>query len=409
MPRRILITGAVKADSLRIRHALRRHFPRSVIQVKDGSKPAADDSVLVAADGLNDGTSVYQNGNGLEKKIRRTEFLLDAMRILAAPNPLDDILRVALTKSNEVLGDTSFVFLLQENGLDLRPPASSQPEQLPSLLESLLNLRSEVRDCLLEVIRRGEALLIPNLSEAVLPGNLRMVAARFGFRSLIAIPIKNDDEIHGVFVTISSTELEESQREICNDFAHVLAQSISRARVFAEMEQRANTDGLTGLYNKRFLDEVLEREVARAKRHKLPLAMLMLDMDNFKRINDFYGHVTADDALKSLAAILSTSLRREDFVFRYGGDEFSVVLPDTDLEGAAHKAEVIRESVEKASFVPPANAKGLVTVSIGVAAYESGIEPTVLMDHADQALLAAKANGRNRVEIYKPGGTGEGV
>jgi diguanylate cyclase (GGDEF)-like protein len=172
----------------------------------------------------------------------------------------------------------------------------------------------------------------------------------------------------------------------------------------ARFEALSNTDPLTGLHNRRHLDEVLGREVARSARYPSPLAVMMIDLDHFKRINDTYGHPMGDEVIRGLARVAKSSVRAVDFVARYGGEEIVVVLPETDATGAAIVAERLR-----AAFAATEHGlDGVVvrnTASIGIACHRSagdGTSPATLLARADEALYAAKAAGRNRVEVWRP-------
>src|SRR5439155_1043739 len=228
-----------------------------------------------------------------------------------------------------------FIVLIEEHIPRLQSAVSTRPDELPQLLNSLINVKSEIKTGLEDLNQSGEAVLIVDLSKLRLPEALGRLTQQFGFKSMVAAQIRKDDEIYGVFITLSSApnEFDESQLILSVELAQVMARSVGQARLIAQLEQKANTDALTGIYNNRFFHEVLARQVARADRHLLPLAILMLDVDDFKRVNDVHGHMAGDAALKSLSGILQLSVRREDFVFRYGGDEFGIILPDTDLQG----------------------------------------------------------------------------
>ena len=187
---------------------------------------------------------------------------------------------------------------------------------------------------------------------------------------------------------------QEAMTEVLADTNRGLAQDRDSFR------ERALTDGLTGIANRRFFDESLEEEWGRGARSGLPLAVLLMDVDQFKRYNDHYGHDEGDDCLTQVARIIESVARRGgDRAFRYGGEEFSVLLPDTDLEGAAHVAEAIREAVEVRALPHVASRHGRVTVSIGVAATVPSREreERALVKRADKALYRAKDAGRNRV------------
>ena len=168
----------------------------------------------------------------------------------------------------------------------------------------------------------------------------------------------------------------------------------------SELEQLAMTDFLTGLFNRRFFIQRSTDEVKRAKRNAEPLALLMLDFDEFKKVNDTFGHETGDLVLQQVASVMSTSLREIDILGRMGGEEFAVLLPNTSLEEALLLAERVRQSIENISFE---KSKGLlkITASIGVAAFTDEMSDIDdLIRNADNALYQAKANGRNCVVAY---------
>ncbi len=162
------------------------------------------------------------------------------------------------------------------------------------------------------------------------------------------------------------------------------------------IEEIAIRDELTGAYNRRFLMETLGREAARAARLSKPLGLCLFDLDHFKRINDSYGHAAGDAVLRRFTEIARTGLRGVDVLGRQGGEEFVLVLPDTDLEGALACAERIRANVEREDF-PRLPAPHRVTVSAGVACATRPETPDTLLARADRGLYAAKRGGRNRV------------
>ncbi len=171
-------------------------------------------------------------------------------------------------------------------------------------------------------------------------------------------------------------------------------------RAFDDLQQQAITDPLTGLYNRRFLYEVLPRELARAGRNKIAVAVMMMDIDHFKRVNDTYGHEAGDLVLKEIARTIKTTLRASDICCRYGGEEISVVLPEAPVDGARMRAEVLRAAIEKLEVEGPGQKRIRVTISIGVAVYPGhGTNADALLRAADEALYEAKGAGRNRVVV----------
>lgn len=166
-----------------------------------------------------------------------------------------------------------------------------------------------------------------------------------------------------------------------------------------EIYRMTITDGLTQLYNKRYLLEVLEKEMSRAKRYERPLSVIMLDIDFFKKINDRYGHIAGDAILKELGRLLSKRIRKEEIVTRYGGEEFLVLLPETIGKGALSMGESIRSMVDEHVF-PFEDQRLHITISAGVAEYDPGKHnrPSDLVKDADGNLYKSKQGGRNRVE-----------
>ena len=173
------------------------------------------------------------------------------------------------------------------------------------------------------------------------------------------------------------------------------------------LEYESNTDALTKLYNRRYLDRSLADGVAFAQRYKLPLSVLLIDADHFKQINDNHGHHTGDLALMALAKTIIDTVREHDVVARYGGEEITVMTPNTSLAHAVELAERLRSKIE-ASTTVPASKKGVtelvpIRVSIGVASLSAKImDAKSLLSSADEALYHAKLSGRNRVSIAVP-------
>jgi diguanylate cyclase (GGDEF)-like protein len=194
----------------------------------------------------------------------------------------------------------------------------------------------------------------------------------------------------------------------------LLAPQMALALDRADWHQKATqfqllsiTDALTGLLNRRYLEERLSEELERSKRHRFPVSFLMIDIDNFKEYNDRNGHQAGDIALEMTAQCLKTALRSADVAARYGGEEFSVLLPQTSLSEAHVIAERIRRRVERTSFAHrESQPGGAVTVSIGISAFGPKVDtPETIIGAADQALYFAKSRGKNRIEAYTPPAT----
>lgn len=169
----------------------------------------------------------------------------------------------------------------------------------------------------------------------------------------------------------------------------------------AELKMMVTEDELTGVFNRRYLNTSLQSEFERAIRYNQEMVLLMLDLDNFKLVNDTYGHPTGDIVLKELGKVLKDITRQSDIVCRYGGEEFTVILPNSDHQNGYHVAEKIRESFSQCTFAHE-NTSFSMTLSIGGASSHQTDSPEQLLSFADQALYKAKQTGRNRVVLYTP-------
>ena len=179
-------------------------------------------------------------------------------------------------------------------------------------------------------------------------------------------------------------------------FKYLSGQDVE-AQYHEEIYRMSIIDGLTQAHVKRYLLEALEKELIRARRHERELCFLMFDIDHFKKINDFHGHLAGDHVLKELARIVQARIRRDEVFARYGGEEFAILLPETTLEGGRQLAEVLREKVAEARFVFQ-NELIPVTISVGVSRLEEGHKTSLdLIKTADEKLYEAKRSGRNRV------------
>jgi diguanylate cyclase (GGDEF)-like protein len=192
----------------------------------------------------------------------------------------------------------------------------------------------------------------------------------------------------------TGTQFSDDVRDLGLRVAEHLALAMANFRLRETLQVQSTRDPLTGLFNRRYMEESLERELHRAGREESALSLLILDLDNFKRFNDRLGHASGDTLLRSLGEFLLEKVRREDVPCRYGGEEFVVILPKATKQDAHRRAESLREDA-RAQWVPYGPG---VTVSIGVAAYpEDGSTTRALLDAADTALYRAKAEGRDRV------------
>ncbi len=260
----------------------------------------------------------------------------------------------------------------------------------------------------------GEPVLLADVATSDLyrgRPTLDLTGAEVPVRSAIALPFAIEGGQTGVFLLRRTREQPPLGRDDVSFASAVISAAVAavqRAQVIemtradnVRLTHLATTDPLTTLLNRRALTEKLRREMERALRDDSSVALLLLDLDHFKRVNDTYGHLVGDDVLRDIAGLLLAGVRGDDFVGRFGGEEFLVVLPDTDDPGAAAFAERIRERIDTHAFsAHDADGQPLhMTASIGVATFPAPVIESVedLFARADAALYRAKADGRNRV------------
>jgi diguanylate cyclase (GGDEF)-like protein len=241
----------------------------------------------------------------------------------------------------------------------------------------------------------------------VLDGRSESDANANNVRPLAAVPLIYQKRFMGVLLVRSDDPTrvwQENELLLLRTVADQVTVAVSHARLFSQMQQQALTDGLTGCFNRRSFEMQLERDLHMATRMRLPLSLILLDLDNFKRVNDTFGHEAGDVALRLLADGLRDELRSVDTAARYGGEEFAVILPQAGIDGAMIVAERLRRRIELME-VPGV---GHITASLGIATFpQHASSRDTLVLAADRALYNAKSGGRNCVCVPpddSPGG-----
>jgi diguanylate cyclase (GGDEF)-like protein len=230
---------------------------------------------------------------------------------------------------------------------------------------------------------------------------VHLVATPSREESLVGAPLLHEGRVQGV-ITLSrlgTNQFDENDLRLLEIIAAQTALALDRVQLYAELRAQAITDDLTKLHNRRYLSERFKEERARALRNQHTLAVIMLDIDSFKRVNDHYGHDAGDAVLQDLAMVTRAVVRAEDVVARYGGEEFCVLLPEVSMEEAEGVAERLRAVVERRRLPDAAGVRN-VTVSVGVAYLATDDSATDVFTRADEAMYEAKRAGGNGVCIW---------
>lgn len=222
--------------------------------------------------------------------------------------------------------------------------------------------------------------------------------------NIICIPLVSQGETLGVMhISRESTmdEFDDNDRKIATSLAEQVALSVANLQLRENLRDQAIKDSLTGLYNRRYFSETIEKEIARAQKMKMPLALLILDIDHFKKLNDSFGHDAGDAALREFGILLNDIVTAENIACRIGGEEFVLMLTDTDEQQAIEFSHHLLANIRQLKIINNGTSIGQITASIGVAlSPKDSTQADVLVSLADKALYQAKNNGRNQAVFY---------
>jgi diguanylate cyclase (GGDEF)-like protein len=333
----------------------------------------------------------------LSARLHQLSFLYDLGRDLASELDLDPLLDRIARLVNEALHVPEFVILLADRAAMRLHVAEHRGLDEKNIVDKSIDLGSGLIG---EAAKARAALWVPNLTQdgRALPYRSRQ-ATPLG--CVLFVPVIYQDELVGILAFSSPVidAFREEERELFSAVGNQAALALANARLFQETLALSNTDGLTGILNRRAMESRLDLEWSRALRDDKSLSVVMIDIDHFKVYNDQNGHQLGDETLRRVARILEGNIRKVDAVARYGGEEFVVILPRATKAEAFEVAQKLRRSVEQADFVQGyMQPLGRVTISCGIASAPDdadGIEGLISL--ADEALFLAKQGGRNQV------------
>lgn len=257
-----------------------------------------------------------------------------------------------------------------------------------------------VNDCW--ALRRGRAHVVTDRDEGPICRHLSGLEGR----ATMCVPIMAHGVLLGTFSVLvrNGADLTDSRQRLVTTVAEHLSLALANLRLEETLRSQSIRDPLTGLFNRRYMEESLEREMRRAGRNRASVGIIMLDLDHFKAINDTYGHDGGDAVLKAVGAVLQRSIRAEDIACRYGGEEFTLILPEANMHEAAQRADYIRQAVKQVVVSHRRQTLPAVTMSAGVATCpEQGTTADAVLRAADTALYQAKQRGRDMVILNQTG------
>lgn len=371
---------------------------------------------------------IYERNLELEKEIaERTEELDDANRrmftlqhiweMMNSSTPLENVMEAIVNSTQGELGYMHCAIIhkcVDEDGEYLQILAQSNDgliDRLNNIIGSpgiqTRKLNYDGESVFADSMRQRKIIQTRSIDlslKSVLPDldaeTVKKIISNQPVKSVIVIPLITQNKEFGWFCVFSAREeLAGTEMDFLGLFAKQIEMAITIADLFQAVRDQAVTDALTGLYNRRYFEEALEKEVQRAKRQQQPFSIIGIDLDFLKKINDTHGHFYGDLAIKTIADVLKANARSVDVPARIGGEEFDVLLPGISSDGAMIAAERIRSAIEKTEI----DTIGHITGSLGVSTYfEHTDNVEELLELTDQAMYTSKREGRNRVTLAKP-------
>ncbi len=338
----------------------------------------------------------------VEEELREMREILSVAQVVVSSLDLDEVLNVILSGAMAIMEiPAGSIALYDETNSSVHLHVHAGLSEEFTTKKSWLVKEGGLTHHILE---QGDLFVVEDTDKVDFFKNPLAVGEKI--RSLIAVPLKIQDKIVGILYVddFKPRQFREQRLRALSILASFASMSINNAQLYEETQKLACTDGLTSLYNHRQFKQMLKEELSRADRYEKKMTMIMFDIDNFKQFNDKYGHPAGDKVLASIGCIMRQTLRDCDFAFRYGGEEFVAILPETGITPGVIAANRIAESIRDNSkrFLAEIDPEHTVTVSMGVATFpRDGKDDVALLHVVDDMLYKAKALGKDRVCFQK--------
>ncbi len=352
---------------------------------------------LIALEGfISDITERIHSEQAAEKAIVQAQALKQALDELASQLDLSQVLRRILVSLKTVLNFNSATLFLRDQ--DKYKVVAARGFQHTA---RLINRTFPATDLLLREIQMVKSPII--LDDAQNDPRFEKWEGSDLIRGWMGVPLIRHDEFIGLMTldNYNPSAYTQEDASLALSFANSAAIVIENARLFEQTQQMALTDTLTGIYNRRYFYELAQKEFSRSKRYQSPMSIVLIDIDHFKNVNDHYGHLAGDQVLMQFVQRIQEELRTSDILARFGGEEFIILLPETNLGDATQVAERLREVTAQYPFLL-VTAQTFITISLGVTCFRfTTLSLDHLIDESDKALYEAKQFGRNRVRTWQ--------
>ena len=277
----------------------------------------------------------------------------------------------------------------------------------PFLINKIVSLNQVPPSPMVMAVRSKELILVSNIDthkKPIIRKSQRAFSGNYKTNNCAIVPLVCQDRVVGILNLADKTEGDSFDCEdiaLIELFSQLVGASIGNIKLFEKIQRQATTDGLTGLANHKTFYEILEKELWRSRRYGGQISLIMVDVDNLKKINDAYGHRAGDKVIREISRKVKECIRQIDTAARYGGDEFAVILPNTSLTDATVVAERMVGAVAHSPTTWKKEQIAL-SISVGLGQYDADTNPEDITSRSDQALYTAKQAGKNTVKVFEP-------